>query len=1239
VFVDISGFTKMSERLARHGKVGAEEVTDVLGAVFARLLAVAYANGGGLIKFGGDALLVWFSGGEHALRASRAAHGMRATLRSIGKLDTTAGRVTLRMSVGVNSGRFHFFLVGDSHREFIVTGPAATGTVHMEGTATAGEILLAPATFEHLPEKVLGAVKGPGRLLRSEPPGLSRDATEPEVPIGGLDLLPYVPVGLRDGILAGTQPEHRAATVAFVHFDGTDELIEHDGPEAAAAALDELVRDVQGAVDEHGVCFLSSDVDADGGKLILTAGVPRALGDDEERMLLALRRIIEGDRRIPVRIGTNKGAVFSGDVGPPYRRTYTVMGDPVNLAARLMAKAPPGEIYATASVLDRSTTRFDLTELEPFTVKGKAKPIKAWSVGAATGSRRREGSERYPLVGREKERTELLEALEAARGGAGRLVELVGEPGIGKTRLIEELRASAEGFRILHATAEAYTSSTPYIVWRELLREILDLGWEDEDDVVTERLTKVVGEMTPELSPWLPLLANVLDVHVPPTPEVGFLAPENVPAKVREVVIDLLRALLTEPTLIEIEDAHLMDPASAELLGALAAALPEETWLVVVTRREADTGFVAGDGPGSETLRLPPFSHEDAIALAKAATEEEPLLPAQLELIAGRSAGNPQLLLDLVRAVAAGSMLPDSVEAAAMVAIDTLAPDDRSLVRRASVLGLSFHPRFVTDMLEGGERVPDDGTWARLSAVFEDDGDGFVRFRRAIVRDAAYSGLPFRTRRHLHRLAGERLERELFPATDEASGILSLHFYVAEEYEKAWTYARTAGDRAAGMYANEEAARLYKRAVDAGRHVPGVAAIELAEMYEAMGLTLRHAGEHHRSAAANEAARRLARDHPLTLARLLHQRSILEERLGRYPQALRWATRARRILEAMPGKEAAVQGAQLMSWYAQLLQAQGRSRPAITWCERAIDEAKPVGDRETLWRAYDVLDWAKFAIGESTGGHYWRLGLDVAEEMGDLHAQATCLNSLGYGAYYEGRWAEALEFNERARSLYTAIGDAILSQGLAINNAEIHCERGNLHEAEAMLRDSLRVWRASGYRYLLAACIAYLARVTARLERFDEALELLEEALTILSDVGAEEEIIEVIARKAECRVLMGEPEAALTLTDEVMTRTQGSDAGEASAPLVLRMRGHAFAQLGRFDDAHAAFQQSLAAARSRSQLLDVALALHALTRLAEVGGAPSPPDVATERDALLERLGIEAVPNVPLTGRPVRRG
>ena len=154
------------------------------------------------------------------------------------------------------------------------------------------------------------------------------------------------------------------------------------------------------------MCFLSTDADDDGGKLILTAGAPTITGNDEERMLLALRKIADVERAIPIRIGVNRGAVFAGDIGPWYRRTYTVMGDAVNLAARLMAKATPGQIFATAEVLDASGTRFATNELEPFMVKGKAKPVQAWARGrrarvahprrerAAAADRTRQGARR-----------------------------------------------------------------------------------------------------------------------------------------------------------------------------------------------------------------------------------------------------------------------------------------------------------------------------------------------------------------------------------------------------------------------------------------------------------------------------------------------------------------------------------------------------------------------------------------------------------------------------------------------------------------------------------------------------------------------------------------------------------------------------------------------------------------------------------------------------------------------------
>src|SRR6266508_4000935 len=161
-FVDISGFTAMSERLSSLGRAGAEEVTAVMNATFARLLEVAYAFGGGLLKFGGDALLLFFDGHDHQTRAAAAVFGLRAALEEIGRPETSAGTVELRMHVGVHSGTFRFFLVGDTHRELIVAGPAASHTVTMEGTAEAGEILLSTASAAALPVHTLGEPKGEG---------------------------------------------------------------------------------------------------------------------------------------------------------------------------------------------------------------------------------------------------------------------------------------------------------------------------------------------------------------------------------------------------------------------------------------------------------------------------------------------------------------------------------------------------------------------------------------------------------------------------------------------------------------------------------------------------------------------------------------------------------------------------------------------------------------------------------------------------------------------------------------------------------------------------------------------------------------------------------------------------------------------------------------------------------------------------------------------------------------------
>ena len=526
VFVDISGFTKLSERLAKSGRMGAEELAEAIGSCFARLLAVAYGNGGGLLKFGGDALLLLFTGTDHALKGARAAVGMRRALREIGKLETSGGRVQLRMSVGLHSGVFHLFLVGGSHREFMITGPGATQTAAMEGTAEAGEILVSPATAALLPAKVIGAAKGPGFLLRGDPGGLTPAPMDPEIRVPGELIERCISRATREHLLFGTgEPEHRRVVVGFLHFDGTDEMIELDGSAVFAEALDELVRDVQQAVDDQGVCFLGTDVDKDGGKIILTAGAPISTENDEERMLIAGLRIMQGNRRIPIRMGINRGHVFAGDIGPAYRRTYTVMGDAVNLAARVMAKADPGQVLVTTEVLERSKVTFGTVALEPFMVKGKAKPVQAFELGEIEGVGRdlptvteRDGP---PFVGREREMALLQEGLDGARSGAGRLVEVVGEPGIGKSRLLEELRSMASGFSTWATACDVYQSSTPYFAFRHPLRQLVGIRGDEPEATQVEALRSFVQERIPELEPRLPLLALPFGLELPDTVETA----------------------------------------------------------------------------------------------------------------------------------------------------------------------------------------------------------------------------------------------------------------------------------------------------------------------------------------------------------------------------------------------------------------------------------------------------------------------------------------------------------------------------------------------------------------------------------------------------------------------------------------------------------------------------------------------------------------------------------------------
>ena len=1228
VFADVSGFTRLSERLARRGEEGAEQLVDAINTCFSALLAEAYGRGGSLLKFGGDAMLLLFydqeEGQRHAVRACCAAAAMRRTLRDVGQIHTGESNVVLRMSVGVHTGAYPMFVVGDSHREVVIAGPAASAVVAMEGAASSGQILMSPDTARHLPRASVGRGLGPGLLLGRAPPDCAW------VPPAGLPspseevVASFIPAAVRAHLLSGSAvPEHRTATIAFLQFGGFDRVLAGSGPATAARQLDELIRLVQEACDTYDVCFLDSDIALDGGKIRLSAGAPRVVGDDEERMLLALRHIVEAGPPFPLQAGVHRGPVFTAPVGPAYRRWYAVMGDTVNLAARIVAKTPTGHVYATREVLRGAKTRFEQTALEPFPVKGKSRPVQAWDAGAPLrGASDAEIRMELPLIGRERELEQLRSAIAAARRGSGTLIEVVGETGSGKSRLMAEAVRSAEGMVHLRATCEVYTRDTPYHAWRDPLRALLGLSGDEPAEVVVSRLEREIESASPDLLPWVSLIAIVLDVEMAPSAEVGQVAATSSAAKLHEVVIGFLGRVLVVPTILEIEQAHLMDAASAALFQALARELESSSWVVLATRRDVPGGLdLPSEAQGR--IELAPLPVGDVRALALATPDAARVPPHVLELAVQRSGGSPEFLLDLLAAAVAGDRdrLPDSVGAATMARIDALAPEDRDLVRRAAVLGLSFHPGRLADVIGPGLAVPDDRVWERLSGVFARESGGQVRFRQPALQEVAYSSLPFKLRRELHRAIALRLEEEADGARDADAAVLANHFALAGDHVRAQRYAITAAKRATERFAHADAVRLYRRAIDSGRlsKLAGDPQV-LADAWEQMGDALRSMGEPAAASRALTQARRLLRDDPLAHARVYLRHAEVAERTDALIGAVRWLKRGLRVLDGLEDADAVALRARMRAYLGGIRNRQGRWAEAISSCREAIAEADSVGALSALAHASAALDWALVESGRrAEATHSWR-ALEIYEALGDPEHEHRVLNNLGMFAYFDGRWDDAIALYRRAGACAERAGRPADVAYTDCNIGEILSDQGRLDDAGTSLRRARQVWSATGERQAVAFADVLLARLAARRGDRDEAVPLLEAAEAELRKFHVDAYADFARALIAEAEALVGDPARAVDIAGRAL------EAGDRQRPLLKRVAGIALARLGLPDGARAELTGALAMAREGAADYDIAATIDALDGMGCADAA-----MRHERDEIVDRLKITGLPTPEL--------
>ena len=514
VFADVAGFTRLSERLARMGPEGAERISDAIGDSFAALLAVAYANGGGLLKFGGDALLLLFEGERHAERACRAAvgHARRAARAGAARARRAGRRCGCRSAS--TPARSTCSSPAASHRE-----PVFAGT---RRRARAADGARGPRRRDRRQRGGRRAAAGPARSARPPARAASCAPRRPAPtrrPTSRRSTTPRAarprPAGrpcARTCSAAAGAPEHRLVTVAFVRFGGTDARIAGAGAAAAARGLDALLTRVQDAAEEHEVALLGSDVDVDGGKLILCAGAPRAPATTRSgccgrcaRSPTREPRAARPDRRPPrARVHGRHRARL-----PPHLHGDGRRREPRRAAhgrRRRRARSTPPRTCSTARprasrspALGRSSSR------------ARPGPVEAWAVGRAR-------PRAAPHAGRQPTRRSsaaaaeldaLRDALAAARGGAGRYVELAGRAGR-RQDAAASTRVRHEAVGLTGAAGDlrgARRREPVRAVARAAARARRRAAGTSRRTRCSQRLRAAVDERAPDLAPWLPLLA------------------------------------------------------------------------------------------------------------------------------------------------------------------------------------------------------------------------------------------------------------------------------------------------------------------------------------------------------------------------------------------------------------------------------------------------------------------------------------------------------------------------------------------------------------------------------------------------------------------------------------------------------------------------------------------------------------------------------------------------------------
>lgn len=1270
LFADISGFTAMSERLSALGREGAEQITEIVNRYFGAMLEVIFACGGDLFKFGGDALLAFFPDTDlpGSLDALRAAWAMQQAMTAFHRVETSLGVFPLQMKIGLNAGAFFAARLGTAaERQFMLTGSMVNATARAESLAEAGQIVVGPLVYQQASGK-LPVAFAPGaaghfivsdvREISMQPRADERRRLNVQTLSEALDALdrltPYLPAGLLARLTGDPHQrdvisEHRLVSVLFANFRGASELIEQWGMERAAEiaqALDRYYVTMQQAIGRYDGVVNKIDLYDHGDKLMALFGAPIAHEDDAER---AVRAALDMQAAEPQagplltsqRIGVSTGLVFAGQVGSPQRREYTVMGDEVNLSARLMSAATEGELLLSGYVARKVSPFFDVTARGEVRLKGKSKPVPVYViVGRKAQPEPVRGIQGLscPMIGRDKELAVVQSSLEALRTGRGNILALIGEAGLGKSRLLMEwkARSRAQGDMWLESQCMSYTQNISYYAFIKIVREALGIFETDNAFEMWIKMQARIQELMPaEAQDILPYLAHLLSLPLPDTlaERVRYLEGETLQRQiVRSVAMLLEHLALRQPLVLVFDDLHWADTASlATLERCLAITDRAPALICLIYRPDRERGCwalgqaAARNYPHRYTeINLKPLDTQAGQDRQMVCTLLNlPDWPPALAQLVSRAEGNPFYIEEIIRAlIDAGAIVrtngnwqlvqetnltvPHTLQGIIMTRLDRLAEPARRMLQLASVIGRTFRYVLLNGLAAATGLAASLGDSLALS-----QRAGLVReltripeleygFVQALFRDVAYDSLLIRDRRTYHRLVAQQLESGRGEdERQEIYEVLAYHYSLSDDPPSALNYLVKAGDKTRRTFANKEAIAFYRQAEALAEQLDRPA--DRAYIAEALGRVLYHIGEYDEALACY--ARALAQAaRPEQRAELHRLIGAVHEKRGEYDQAL--ASCAHGMAQLAPSQAQTAEMARLLILRCRIHHQQGSFEQAIADGEQALAIVQGTTHYREIAQAHNELGNAYEGCGQfERAADHFEQGLTIFENIGDEHAASQVYNNLAL-IYYQTDLERSAGYMRRVLATMQKLGDVWGESTAYQNLGIIHYTQGNYDKAVACYQRSLEMKERLDDRSGKADCHLNLGEAYRAQRLYAQAIAHLKEGLIIARQIGAVETETQCHRQLAECSLEMNEPEGALVACQVALDHARNIGDRQEEG-VIYRVMGNAHLQLGALDEALARLEQSITILRELKQELDLAGALCDYARALKQAGQP----------------------------------